>query len=213
MAPAGAGHADEEIRRIGRPVRIVEHDVKAREPEAGADREYEHRDPAHRPQGSETPHVEHHPRRDAEAYEVGERVELGAEARGALQQPRDAPIEAVENRGNDDGRNRVIKAALDRHANRSEPEAERQERDQVRQQHSKWHRAETAPAPLLAFRLERWKEIAHGAILRPQAPGRKRNQPMRKASSRTEAFKSARTVSPPSAYWPSATSVCVPCGR
>ena len=43
--------------------------------------------------------VEDERRRHAEIDEIRQRVELGAEARGALEKPRDAPVDAVEDRG------------------------------------------------------------------------------------------------------------------
>jgi len=61
------------------------------------------------------------------------RIELGAEARGRLQQPRHPPVDAVEEGGNGDRRNGGIEAQLDAHADRSEPDAKRQQRHQVRE--------------------------------------------------------------------------------
>ena len=134
MAPAGAGMPTKKFAGPGRPVRIVDHDVEAGEPQAGADREHHGGDPADVAELVQPPEIEDQRRRDAEIEEIGEAVELGAEARRALEHARDAPVDAVEQRGEHDRVERPFELALDRQPDPGQAGAEREQRDQVRQQ-------------------------------------------------------------------------------
>ncbi len=69
---------------------------------------------------AEPPVEDQERRRHAEVDEVGEAVELGAEARGRLQEARDAPVDAVEQGREHDGAQRQLVAPLDPHADRGE---------------------------------------------------------------------------------------------
>ena len=62
----------------------------------------------------QAPEIEDQRRRHAEIDEVGQAVELGAEARGALEHARDAAVDAVEHGGEDDRAERQFEPALDR---------------------------------------------------------------------------------------------------
>ena len=50
----------------------------------------------------QAPEIEDQRRRDAEIDEVGQAVELGAEARGAFEEARQAAVDAVEDRREND---------------------------------------------------------------------------------------------------------------
>ena len=102
----------------------------------------------------QAPEIQDQRRRHAEVDEVGEAVELGAEARRALEHPGDAAVYAVEERGEDDGGEREVEPALDRHADRRQPGADRQQRDEIRHQHAHGHGAETAAPRLGTLRTE-----------------------------------------------------------
>ena len=111
-------HAGEEIAGPERAVRIVDHHVEAREPQRAADREHHRGDPADIAEFVQAPEIEDQPRRAAEVDEVGEAVELGAEPRLALDQARDAAVDAVERRGEHDRRQRPFELALEREPDR-----------------------------------------------------------------------------------------------
>ena len=72
----------------------------------------ERRDPAERAQLVERPDIDQDRRGDAEIDEIGERIELGAEARRRLQEARDAPVDAVEGGGDGDQRDGQLEALL-----------------------------------------------------------------------------------------------------
>ena len=77
---------------------IVEHHVEPGQPQRAGDGEDERGQPAEALDLVEAPEIEHDARRDAEIDEIGEQIELGAEARGALERPRDTAVEPVEHR-------------------------------------------------------------------------------------------------------------------
>src|SRR5262249_4991368 len=104
-------------------------------------------DPTEIAELAQSPEVEHQRRRDAEVDEVGEAVELGTKTRGALEHARDAAIDTVEQRGENDGSDRPFELVLDRKPDRRQSPAQREQRDQVR--HQRAHRNE-AEAPALA---------------------------------------------------------------
>jgi hypothetical protein len=84
-----------------------------------------------------------------EIDEVGEAVELGAEARGAFEEARQAAVDAVEDRSENDSRERQHVAVLECHADRGQARAQRQQRDEIRRQRA--HRnAPEAPPPRIA---------------------------------------------------------------
>ena len=95
-APAGAGT----------PVNIEPHrrqldpelGVEPRQAQRAAHRVEQHDGPADAVQLLHRPEIEHRRGRHAEADEVRQRIELGAETRGRFQQPRDPPVEPVEHR-------------------------------------------------------------------------------------------------------------------
>ena len=91
--------------------------------------------------GVQVGEIEHERRRDAEIDEIGERIELGAEPRRALERARDPAVEAVEHGGGDDGDDRPFDRALHREADRGQAEAERQQRDEIGHQQPQRHRA------------------------------------------------------------------------
>ena len=162
----GAGrrrHADEEVLLPFRPVRIVEHDVEAGEPERRRDGEEEGDDPAERLQVEQDEAVEHERRRDAEIDEIGEGIELGAEARGALEQARHAPVDAVEGGRDQDGEDGRLETSLEGKADGRQAEAERDQGDHVRRDDAERHRLEQAPARLHRIGRERRKQVAHAA--------------------------------------------------
>ena len=110
MAPAGAGMPVKKLPaqagRFGSSIITL----KRGEPQRGADREHHGGDPAGRFELVQAPEIEDQRRRDAEIDEVGEAVELGAEARRALEHARDAPVDAVEHRREHDRGQRPSRA-------------------------------------------------------------------------------------------------------
>ena len=143
MAPAGAGTPTKKLAAQAGRSGLHAHDIEPREPKPGADRKCHGGDPASRFQIVQAPEIKDEPRRHAEIDEIGEAIEFRAEPRCALQQPRQAAVDAVQNRGEDDGRERQPVTVLERHANAGESGAEREQRDQVRRQ-----RAHRNPAEL-----------------------------------------------------------------
>ncbi len=99
--------------------------------------------------------------------------ELGAEARLPLEEPRDAPVDAVEHRGDDDRDHRRLDPLLVGEAYRGKPEAQRQQSNEVRRNHAKRHRFEQALARLVLVRRERRKQVAHAGEIRCGAGKRK----------------------------------------
>ena len=163
----GAGrrrHADEEIAGPGRLVRIVDHHVEAGKPERGADGEHHRGDPARRFQIVQAPEIEDQRRRDAEIDEVGQAVELGAEARGAFEEPRQAAVDAVEKGGEDDRGERQHIAVLERHADRGEAGAERQQRDDVGHQSAHRNAAEAPLRQAQAWAVITGRRHGHGPL-------------------------------------------------
>ena len=59
-------------------------------------------------------------RRHAEIDEIGKRIELGAESRRGLEQPRDAAVDAVEKGGEHQRGDGQVPAMLDGHADRGQ---------------------------------------------------------------------------------------------
>ncbi len=145
MAPAGAGMPTKKLAVQAGRSGIVDHHIEAGEPQPGADREHHSGDPAGRFQLMQAPEIEDQRRGNAEIHEVGEAVELGAEARGSLQQPRQTAVDAIENGGEHDRRQRQLVAVLERQADRGQSGAQRQQRDDVRHQHAHRNAAEAPP--------------------------------------------------------------------
>ena len=99
MAPAGAGMPTKKFFFHSGRFGIVEHDVEAGEAQGHRDGEDERPDPAERPQLVQDEAVEDRaPGVDAEIDEIGQGIEFGAEAGGALEEARDPPVDAVEER-------------------------------------------------------------------------------------------------------------------
>ena len=82
--------------------------VEARQAQRAARDEKKGRDPADAREGLELPDVDQQRRGDAEGDEVGERVELHAEAARGAGHPRDLAVEAVHEGGDDDRHRRVL---------------------------------------------------------------------------------------------------------
>jgi hypothetical protein len=105
-------------------------------------------------------------------YRISAAVELGAEPRRALEHARDPPVDAVEQRGEDDRGDSPFEFVLDREPDRRQSGAQRQQRDQVR--HQRTHRDEPeTPAPGIdAVGIER--RVWHAVSI---ADGARRHQP------------------------------------
>src|SRR5215475_11850211 len=127
-------NAREKITGPDRLVRIVDHHIETGEPEARANRKNQRRNPASRFEFVQAPEIKDQCWRHTEIDEVGEAVELGTEARGPLEHPRNPPIYPVEQRGKHDGGERKFKLVLHREPDRGQTRAERKQCDQVRQQ-------------------------------------------------------------------------------
>ncbi len=185
-APAGDGMPMKNERCQGGCVDILGNRVEPRQPQRAADAEQQHQPPADAAGGVERPEVEGHRRRDAEAQEVGQRIQLGAELRRAFEDAGDAAVEAVEHAGDDDGENRRFPPLLQGEAERRQSAGERQERQRVRD-----HPVDVQAAQPLAGDVHRTEAGRGGSLARA----------------------SAMTVSPPIIFWPTATSGTIPSGR
>ena len=111
------------------------------------------------------PEIEDQRRRDAEIDEIREAVELGAEARGALEHAGDAPVDAVEHGGEHDRRQRPFELVLDRQPDGGQAGAKRQQGDDVGHQRAHRNGAEARRgAACLCDRARRadssWKEYS-----------------------------------------------------
>ena len=95
---------------------------------------------------------------DAEIDEVGQTVELGAEARGGLEHARDAAVDAVEKGGEHQRRDGEVEAVLDAHPDRGQPGAQPNQRENIGDQHPDRHLAASehklAALALVAFGIE-----------------------------------------------------------
>ena len=136
---------------------LVEQCVEPREPQDDADGEGQRDDPAD-PVALELPHVQHERGRDAERDGVGERVQLGAHLAGGVEQPRDAPVERVQDRGGADHAERGAELAVERELHRGQTRRQRQDRDDAGQQA---YRLGSAAA--LAFRFGGGQRGVHGS--------------------------------------------------
>ena len=168
-----------------------------------------------RPRGraTETPDEDDHGRSDAEVDEVGEAVELGAELRLGSERARQPAIDAVEQRRDDDEPDRILVSQLDGHADGGEAGAEAQQREEIGHQHAHGDAAvakqDPAPPAALAL-LQPRQHMVHGMsspFLRP------RRYCTRASRSGSVDLRSASTVSPPTARWPTATNAPWPGGR
>src|SRR5262249_19138136 len=90
----------------------------------------------------------------AEVDEIGEAVELGTEARRALEHACYPPVDAVKRGRKHDRRYRPFELVLEGKANRGEPGAQREQRDQVRQQRADRDASKTTQSCLGTFTLE-----------------------------------------------------------
>lgn len=150
-------------------------------------------------------------------HEIGEAIELRAEARRAFQKPGQTAVETIQDGGEDDGRERQPIAVLERHPDAGQPGAECEQCNEVRRERPHRYTAEP-PAPLV---LER--RLMHGHACNIAFPGltrhraaadlRSRPQEMVKLRLGCRTFRSARTVSPAVAICPSPTRGVVPSGR
>src|SRR5262249_25957190 len=133
------------------------------------------------------PGVEHDRRRHAEAHEVREGVELGAESRGTLEEPRNPAIESVKDARHDDRKHRRLEFPDDREPDRGHARAEREHGEHVRNHpvEREVHRLHPDPDAHL------WSS-QHQCDL----PSRCRSRELA----------SAITVSPPITRWPRTTS-------
>ena len=133
----------------------------------------------------------------------------------ALQRARQPAVDAVEQGGDDDERDRHLVAQLDGHADGGQAGAQAEQREEVRHQHAHGDaavakqragarrrrslvlqsRQQMDPWDVLALRFDR---AATARVPRARAPSD---------------LRSASTVSPPTARWPTATSAPWPGGR
>ncbi len=86
--------------------------------------------------------------------------ELLAEARGGAKIARQAPVDAVEDDGEDDPRDGEVEAMLDRHPDRRQPGAKAEQRDEVREDGGERHEPSSRPAAL-GLRVDGGKEAGH----------------------------------------------------
>ncbi len=198
--PGRGRHAGEEALRVGRlrPQRLAGlgdgGGVEAREPQRRAHGEQDAGDVAQRAYPLQRPQVEQDRRRDAEAQEVGQAVELGAEAARALEQPRDAPVQPVDDGGDHDEGRGLRPAPFQPEADGDEAGAQADQREQVRDQPVEGRAALARPGP-------------------PAQAAEPAAQPVFGAAQGAAVPSSARIVSPPIMVWPTRTSGSTPSGR
>jgi hypothetical protein len=155
-------HPGEEVLLPLGTVRIVQHDVEARQPQRHRHREDQRHGPAERRDVVEHEAVENERWRRAEIEEVGERVEFRPEAGCALEEAREPPVDPVEEGRDQDRVDGGFEAALIGEPDRGEAEAQGDEGDQVRRDDAERNRLEQALARFVGVRCERREQIAHG---------------------------------------------------
>ena len=136
--------------------------------------------------------------------------ELGPEARGALEKPRDASVDPVEHAADDDGDHRRLVAPLIGQPDRGQPEAQRDQGDDVGDDRPDRNRLEQAPVAVRPDRARRagtgrsWRNT-RAALLggSTELPDAGTGAPVPRASGRPS------TVSPATAVWPRPTSTRV----
>ena len=223
-APAGAGHAGEEALRIGRlrrragerhGRRVAEGRVEAGEPQRRAHGEEEAGCEAQAPRVVQAPEIQHQRRGDAEGKEVGQTVELGAEARGALQQPRQAAVDAVDGAGGHDQHRRVLPSSLEGEAHGGEAGAKAEHGEDVRDQAVEGRAARAGARARPPQALETLAQ--QPGARRPVVVGAGAFHQFGVAgvcgAGARPGTSSAITVSPPIMVWPSATRGRTPSGR
>ena len=131
-APAGAGtpvkKLPDQSGRLGSSIITLKRASRS----AAADREHHARDPADVAEVVQAPEIQDQARRAAKVDEIGKAVELGAEARLALDHARDPAVDAVEEGGEHDQAERQFEPLLECEPNRGEARAQREQRDHVR---------------------------------------------------------------------------------
>ena len=199
----GCGRSGEKPRGPGGLAGIVERHVEARQAERAAHGQDQGDNPAQGAQLVERPDIDKDGRCHAEIDEVGERVEFGAEARGALEKARQPPVGRIEQNGENDSAHRQFETALDSQPDGGDAAAQRQQGYQVGQKETDRHLLEARRAfrHVLENRIAGQITLAfHRQLLRPRRPG--------SADSR-----SARTVSPAIARCPTLTKGSTLSGR
>ena len=110
------------------------------------DGEQQRCDPAERTGAVEQEGVEDERRRDAEIDDVGQRIHLRAELRRRLQHAREAPVDAVEEGGEQHHGDRDLEAALEGEADAGQAGADGQHGDQIGQHHAQRNFADARSA-------------------------------------------------------------------
>ena len=103
------------------------------------------------PSGLQAPVEQDQAGRDAEVDEIDKAVELGAEARGALDHARDAAVDRIEHRGEHDRGERQLVALVEREPDAGQTRAEREQRDDVRNENADRNLAQAPKLALAAF--------------------------------------------------------------
>ena len=160
-----------------RPIRVIERDVETGEPQRAGNGEDQRRKPAEAFELMQVPEIKDQARRDTEIDEIGERIELRPETGRAAQRPREAPVEPVENRGDNDDKNRDLELPFDGKTDARQAHRKRQQCHEVGQDDAQRHRPDAPPAhesePALALprlasmhRKSSRQRIAHRRLLK-----------------------------------------------
>ncbi len=154
-------------------------------------------DKRHGPAGAarlmQRPQIDEHGRRDAEADEIGEAVELGAELAVRAEQARHLAVHRVEHGGDDDGDHGRLPVSHQREADRRGAGAQGKQRQPAGQE------APEGEAIMMIV-----------TDLGDRAPG---PEPSHNCHPNPESGMSATTVSPATMVWPGRATTRAPSGR
>jgi hypothetical protein len=145
----GRRHAGEETRFPGRLIGLLELGVEACQAQRAAGREQQRKRPADRLHLVERPEIDQNRGRHPEAQKVGQRIELGAELGGDLEETRRAAVQTVEDPGQDDQYDRQLVAVVEGVADRGQPGAQAQHGEDVGHQVNQGLRAKAPAAAAL----------------------------------------------------------------
>lgn len=165
MAPASR-HADEIFRLPARLVFAFGHDVETGKAKPGGDRIDQGGDPAERARLVEREDINDEGGCDAEIDDVGKRIHLRAEFGSRLHQPRHAPVNTVEEGGEQHHGDGEFVTILESQPDAGQPGADRQNGDEVRKDEPERDFAQTwaAGGIIRPIGLERRKRRFHIAF-------------------------------------------------
>src|ERR1700758_1083596 len=109
-----------------RPVGVVDHDIETGETQCRRDGKDERREPAKTFDLMQAPQIKYKRWGNTEIDKIGERIEFGAEPRGAPQNPCQTSIQAIEYCSRNDGNHCGLILGIDSEPDRGKTDAKRQ---------------------------------------------------------------------------------------